>query len=305
MKNYSSMLLLAVSCFGMMSCISESDNESISLEFQRPNSDRQILALYDDSELRVDIRVNYASQPQTFYFGTNVSQRPVVVDGVLPGERNFIHLNWSEIIHGHYVELSEQKQHFVADGYTLISATHVHTQYDYDGDGTSNFDERSAGTCVWSSTESCVNQGQLDIPTDNALLNGDFSSGDNYWFSRWDEPQVSGEYCANSPVRAEFYWEAYLGYSQRIFIDANTRYTIVFDVRGQSDSEATVSMRVTDPSFTFFTESFDVTTTYQTKSISFENADDSYSDAHFGFNFGNGIDNRYCFDNIKLIREAP
>jgi len=283
--------------------MSESNNKSASLELQRPNFDRQLLALYDDTELRVDIRVNYAPQPQTFYFENAAPLQPVFVDGVVPNEQNFIQLNWSEIIHGRRVELSEQKQHFIADGYTLITATHVHTQYDYDRDGTSNFDERSAGTCVWSSNEACVNQGQLDIPTDNALLNGDFSNEDNYWFSRWDEPQVNGEYCANSPVRAEFYWEAYLVHSRKLFIDGDTSYRIVFDVRAQSDSQATVSMRVTEPSFTFFTETFDITTTKQTKSITFRNSDDSYSDAIFGFNFGNGIDNQYCFDNIKLIRE--
>jgi len=297
--------VLALACFSMMSCIGESDNEGVFFDLQLPGSDRHVLAIGDNSKLRADITINYSPFPQTFDFESINSPRSVIVEGIQLGDQNFIRIVWSEVVNGHVIELSEQNQSFFAEGETLISATHEHTNYDYDRDGVSNFDERIAGTCVWLSNESCDDEANLDIPTDNGIINGDFSDGDNYWFSRWDgDPQVTGEYCAKSLASAEQYWEAYVGHSRKIHIEAHTRYRIVFDVKAEIASEVRVGVRVVEPRLTLFSTVIDVSTTYQTKSIIFDHADNAYSDVDFGFSFGNGMDNQYCFDNVKLIREA-
>ena len=170
----------------------------------------------------------------------------------------------------------------------------------------SNFDERSIGRCVWSSTEDCLISGQIDIPTDNVLLNGDFSSGNDYWFAQTGRGEtVNGEYCIDSPARAEFYWEAGIGYLPDLLIEADTRYTVEFDVRAQKDTE--ISLLLIIPELNFFElafESIEASTTTERKSVTFENAEDSHNGVSFAFGLGNGEDIRYCFDNIKLIRES-
>jgi len=149
-------ILLTLSFFSLISCMSESNNESTFIDLFNPASDRQILA-QDDAQMRVDISIN-ANNAQTFFFGANSPSLTANVTGVRVGESNFIKLKWFEIIHGYEVEISEQSQHFIADGNTQISSTHTHTQFDYDKDGMSNFDERSIGDCVWSATKIAATQ---------------------------------------------------------------------------------------------------------------------------------------------------
>jgi len=294
--------LLLTFCLGLISCMSESGYESATIELQSPHSDRQILAV-DDRKWRVDIDLNTGSI-QTFYFG-DVNSPTAVVQGIRRNEPYSIKVKWSEIIHQYEVEISEQSQNFFADGITQITSVHEHTQFDYDNDGKSNLDERSARTCVWSPTENCQNQGVLDIPTDNVLLNGDFSNGGKYWFSTGGEQgDVSGEFCAFSPASAAFYWGSNLGYSRRLFIEANTRYRIVFDVRAERESQTYIIMSVSGLNFNLLSETRAVSTNYQTITVPYISADDSYNDVTFSFSYGNGTDNRYCFDNVRLIRDG-
>jgi len=305
MKQFCARLLLMLSCV-LVSCASENSNESTMVELNSPESNRQIIAV-NDIGWRVLIQIN-SGISQFFTFGNSALPLSVNVAGVLKGEENDISIKWFEILHEHTVEISEQSQAFFADGSTVIDAPHRYTQFDYDGDGASNLAERSAGTCVWSSTESCVNPGQTDIPTDNVLLNGDFSDGIRYWFS--DLPDVAdtiGEYCVISPVTAQERFDARIDYLPLpFFIDANSTYDIVFDVRAQKSSEVYIQMtaRILDTFKPLVDTSVAVSTTYDTKSIRYESAEEAYSEVSIGFNFGDGTDNIYCFDNIQLIREV-
>lgn len=278
----------------------EVGEEGVLVDLQTPGSDRQILAT-GDREWRVDINVN-SGNSQTFYFGS-VDSPLVSVTGIRPGESNFVAIKWTEIVNGIEVEISDQEDSFIADGNTRISTTHRHSQYDYDGDGTSNLNERSGGTCVWFPNEDCINPGQLDIPTDNLLLNGDFSNGGEYWFSTGGEQrQVQDEFCAATPASAQFYWETNVGYTPRLTLDANTSYRITFDVRADRNSKVYVVMAPANFEFNLVDENFDVSTTYAPISLLYESANSSYNDISFTFSIGDGTDNRFCFDNVKLIR---
>lgn len=307
MKKYRTRLLLILS-YAMISCVSENSsnsNNSTAIKLSSPASSRQIMAPHD-ALWRALIQVN-SGPAQFFDFTDSTSPESVTIDGVRRNEDNDISIKWFELLHGHTVEMAEQSQAFFADGTTVIDAPHLYTQFDYDGDGAANLAERSAGTCVWSAIESCVNPGQTDIPTDNALLNGDFSDGIRYWYS--DLPALadtSGEYCVIAPATAIERWDARIKYLPiPLFIDSNTSYNIVFDVRARTNSKVFVqlSARVFDDFISLEDNSVDVSTTYETKTIRYVSAEDAYSEVSIDFTFGNGTENTYCFDNIKLIRE--
>lgn len=305
MKKYRAMLLLILS-YTMISCGSENSNDGTSIELASPAVNRQVIES-QDIMWKALIQVN-SGPAQILYFTDSALPTSATVDGIRRNEQNDISIKWFEILHGHTVEMSEQSQPFFADGTTIIDSQHRYTQFDYDRDGTSNLVEHIDGTCVWSATESCLNPGQTDIPTDNALLNGDFSDGIGYWYT--DLPvlsETSGEYCVTAPAIAQERWDARIKYLPvPLFIDSNTSYNIVFDVRAQTNSKVFVqlSARIFDDFESLDDSSVDVSTTYETKTIRYESAEDAYSEVSIDFTFGNGIDNTYCFDNIKLIREA-
>jgi len=306
MKKYRAALLLLLSC-AMISCESENSNDSTLIELSSPEFNRQTVPS-SDIEWRVLIQVN-SGPGQEFFFGNTTSPASVTVDGVRRGDDNQILIKWFEILHGHTVEMSVQDHKFFADGTTVIDAPHDYTQFDYDDDGTANLVERFNGTCVWSAIDSCVNSGQLDIPTDNAVLNGDFSDGFSYWYTKLPvlSEETSGEYCVNAPATAVDRFDARIDYLPlTVFIDANSSYNLVFDVRAQTDSELYVhlSAKTLDGFETLEQSLVPVSTAYETKSMRYESAQDAYSEVVIVFSFGNGTDNTYCFDNIKLIREA-
>jgi len=314
MKKYRSRLLLILSSI-LISCTGENSNQSTRIELHSPAVNRQVVAV-DDIKWRAQIQVD-SGPAQDFFFENAASTQSVSVDGVQRGKDNEIFIKWFEILHGHTVEMSTQSLRFFAGGSTLVNTEHLHTQFDYDGDGTSNLVERYDGTCVWSSTETCVAPDQTDIPTDNALLNGDFSELDGdlpdrfrYWISKLPVvPGTIGEYCVISPATALNSWEARIDYSPlTIFIDANTSYSIVFDVRAQTSSKVHVLLAEKIPG----TDDFqpvaedlfvEVSTLYETKSVSYESGADVHSEVSFSLTFGDGTNNTFCFDNIKLIRE--
>ncbi len=304
MKIYRATLLLMLSL--LISCVGENSNNSTLIELHSPASDRQITAL-NDTEWRALVQINSGST-ETFFFTGSSSPVSVAIAGVQRGEINDIFIKWYEVLHGHTVEMSTQSQKFLADGNTLIDTSHVHDIFDYDKDGVSNLVERFNGTCVWSSTENCLNVGQTDIPTDNAVLNGDFSEDDRYWLTDLTVvSDMSGEYCVMSPATAVEQWDARTDYSPHwLFIDANSSYTIEFDVRAQTSAEILFLMtaRTEDIYNTLDRELVAVSTTYNRTSISYESGENAYSVVSIGFVLGNGTDNTYCFDNIKLIKEA-
>lgn len=297
---------LLILTYSLASCTSDSTSGGTTIDLFGPHSSRQAMGS-DHTELHALIQVN-SGPAQNYYFTDAVSPASVSISGIRRNEENAISVKWFETLHEHTIELSEQSQSFFADGTTNIDAPHRYTQFDYDRDGTSNLVERSDRTCVWSATESCISQNQPDIPTDNALLNGDFSDGTRYWFSELPAlSETSGEYCVNSPVTAIDRWDARIDYSPlSIFIESNSRFNLVFDVRAQTDSKVFVqiSARVGDTYKSLMDSSVDAITTYDAKGLSFESAEESYNEVYVGFNFGNGTDNTYCFDNIRLLKET-
>jgi len=135
----------------------------------------------------------------------------------------------------------------------------------------------------------------LDIPTDNVLLNGDFSSGNDYWFAFGSSGEtVDGEFCVDSPARAEFYWEAGVGYFPKVFIDANTRYTVEFDVRAQKDIDIRFQLLISElNSLELINETVAVSTSSERKTVTFENSGNSRTGVSFIFGIGNGEDIGY------------
>ena len=147
MEKYLPQLALTLIPLLLLSCASESEVGNTYLELQVPDTDRQIQAFGADTEWRVDVSIN-ARAAQIFYFGGSESTQSVSVTGVRVNEFNSISATWYEVLNGHDVEISHQPaQSFFADGNAFVTADHTHTQFDYDQDGKSNFDERRDGTC--------------------------------------------------------------------------------------------------------------------------------------------------------------
>jgi len=281
----------------LSSCTGESGEKNTSMEFYKPDSIRQVLAL-ENSELQVRIALNYGVF-QDFIISGNGSTATVMVSGVLPNEENFIHIRWSEILEGYPVELSVQTQRFIEQGGTLIDASHDHTQFDYDGDGASNLAERMAGTCVWSDTETCSSPGQ---PTGNLLLNGDFSDGTQEWWPSSLSGQ-NGELCFAIPRPTVTSLQ--MGYSRRFRIEERSRYKISFDVRAQTNSSINVLLLLPESNgATLFEESVEVGNVYETNTIYFTNSNNGWDDVAFAFTVDTESENNYCLDNISIERDG-
>jgi len=164
--------------FAAASCVSDEDPvRLVSVELSQLDTIRQVMA-FGDNEVRVKINVNGGDTQVLTFSDLPSSEVTTVLNGIRIGQQNEITLRWFEVLNGFEVELSDQRQSFVATGNTQLNSPHRYTRYDYDNDGISNYDERIAGTCVWSSASNCVR----DIPSDNAIQNGDFSNGDTNWF---------------------------------------------------------------------------------------------------------------------------
>jgi len=305
MEKYRPQLLTLCSLL-LLSCASESEEENIRLELLSPDPDRQIQSFGDDTEWRVDVSIN-ALAVQTFYFTGLEAEQSVSVTGVRLNEDNAISTTWFEVLNGYEVEISRQEtSSFFADGNTTVSAEHTHTQFDYDSDGRSNFDERMQSTCVWSSDEVCREPGQTDIPTDNVLINGDFSNSlDTYWWASGSQHGVvNGEYCVTP---ADFGNSAVtiLGFRNLLFLEADSRYTIEFSVRAQTNAEITVSMAL--PEFGFrqiYNNDIEVSTSSEKFVRSFDYRQNSQTGVRFTIASTGGLDNLFCFDDVKLIRES-
>jgi len=165
LTNLNHISIIAVACAGgLIACDGSQINDSTLITLDEPFRARQTLAL-DDNPLRAEISVNNGPT-QTIVVPANQSTVSAAITGVRLNDSNTIVIKWYEILNGYKVEISEQSQGFIADGNTSIDAPHRSSQYDYDGDGTSNLDERNQGTCVWWAAEECLAQGRQDIPQD-------------------------------------------------------------------------------------------------------------------------------------------
>jgi len=304
MKKTTLLTLITFCSIGLYSCNGQNDvgfeSEYAQIELYRPDSLREILAL-NDTEYQVDISVNYEGF-QTFTIDSNRSQTSVNVSGVRRDEDNVIGVIWSEINAGFRVELSRQLQVFNATtGSTTISARHDFSGFDYDNDGKSNFAERLAETCVWSASENCTSSGRSETPTGNFILNGDASSGNEYWWTN-NTFEEAGVHCVATPALTPEIPRSALGYFPKFPVKANSTHTLQFDVSAQSNTTAKVTYSLPN-FFDIFEESFDVSTVPQTKSIVFTNNSNDQNNVQLAFVFGDESGNRFCFDNISLVKE--
>lgn len=299
MKKTPLLTLLTFYSIGLYSCNGQSEPEYSQIELYRPDSMREILAL-NDTEFQVDISVNYGDF-QTFTIDSNLSQASVNVSGVLRDEENVIGVIWSEIIGGFRIELSRQVQLFNASGSTTISAPHIFSEFDYDNDGRTNFAERLGESCVWSASENCTSTGRSETPTGNFILNGDASSGNDYWWTN-NVLEEAGRHCVTTPALAPEIPRSALGYTPKFPVKANSTYTLQFEVSAQNNSTAKVTYSLPD-FFDIFEESFDVSNDSQTKRIVFTNTSDDWKDVQLSFRFGDESGNRFCFDNIRVVKE--
>jgi len=284
--------------FLLLSCDGGNDKNHYSpLEIQLPETIRQIMAL-NDNEMVLEISVN-ARPDQFFRFSSGTSSFVAAVEGIAVGQPNSVSLTWIEVYNGFEIEISTQDQTFFAEGDTLINAPHVHTQYDYDNDSMSNYDERQAGTCVWSASENCAR----DVPSDNAVLNGDFSHPNEYWWSTVaNNESSSGDYCMSTNPDMVNLENAQLGYEPQIFLDAGSDYTIIADIKAQRPSSLAIRLVAPPPVFiSLHSEIVQISTDYQRVSARFSNT--SNRPAYLVFQFGDGTTNLFCFDNIRMIKE--
>lgn len=283
---------------GLFSCTSEDANTQI--EIYLPDSIRQTLQ-FDKTKLIVRITVNDAPA-QTFEINDGLSSTNVFVSGIRMGQRNDIRIVWIEVVDGRNVELSQQRQSFIADERTLIDAPHSYSQYDYDNDSISNFDERLADTCVWSANEQC---GDDDIPPVTAgslLVDEDFSDGRAAWyFEGVDAYFRDGEFCVTSPSSAIQYWESYINNSMLFPVEANKNYVFSFDIKADVPSTVRyVANNLEDGIYTaVVNQVIPVSTSYERKVVPFSFVGD-WPSVEVGFALGNGQRIRYCIDNVRL-----
>jgi len=294
MNKYISIVLSPITLFsGLSSCTSENDPSDISLTY--PEHIRAIQSI-DHTDLHVDIQVN-DGPVQTFDIRAASPQIPIAVTGVIANAENRIVITWYEYFEGTRLDLSEQIQEFVADATTEIDAAHNFLQFDFDGDGVSNFDERFAGTCVWGIGETCAN------PV-NLLMNGNFNNADQYWWRVFDSLSTHniGEFCARSPVSAINDFDAQFGHLPAFTIEANSVYRIRFDARAAMDSTMRVVLTETQGSLPIYEEEVEVSSIDETKTLIFNNSAGQWDPVILNVLLGNGMENNYCVDNFSLVK---
>ncbi len=285
-------------CCGLFSCAGEPDPSTIALNFS--DTIRQIQTV-DNAELHVDIRVN-DSATQTFSMRTNELQVPIFIAGVKREQENSIEIRWYEYFEGTRLDLSVQREVFIADGNTVINTPHDFLGFDFDSDGISNFDERIAGSCVWATTGPCENP-------DNLLMNGQFNQGSEYWWTIFVEHSINnaGEFCSESPATATNILDAQFGYIPTLSIAGNSAYTIRFDVRSRVKSEITVilvdSMSGDNPVWVF-EQRVSVSENYEPQTLVFDNNVDELRNLDLVVLVGNGMENTYCVDNFSFVKVA-
>lgn len=277
-----------------------SDDAGTQIELYLPDSIRQPLQ-FDGTNLMVRISVN-GGAAQSFEINDGLPTTDVSVTGILPGQQNQISIVWIEVVEGRNVEISQQQQMFVADGSTIIDAQHDFTQFDYDEDSISNFDERLSGTCVWSIEEECDFNDIPPAPTGNLMINGDFSNGRDNWFVRGDDRNfLNGEYCITSPSEATFDWESYIGYAPFVALENGSTYEYSFDIKADEPSNVVAVASAIENGTTrnIVRQPVSVSTNYERKEIQFSPFRD-WPNALFLINIGNNPMVRFCFDNISL-----
>ena len=305
MNTYRITFIVAFSFLFISSCDSGIDQKTL-IELQNPDHHRQILSI-DDNRWRVDIVLNSSDTTQTFYFGDSTTAS-ASVSGVMLGKINFIEIVWHEILNGHEIEMTKQSQQFVADGATQINAPHTHQQFDYDGDLTSNLDERMTGTCVWSSSERCINTGQPDIPPEpsafSILINDDFTNGSNSWWVNSNQTNVvNGEYCIGSLQDRLDVTEADTFY-RNLFSMEPGRYEIEFDVHSPVTSNIILYLSSISDGNLITVEKRTILTGTRHSQTFINGSERAINNIMLGFRMGDGVNNVYCIDNVTVTLDA-
>ena len=313
----------AVAVLGLATSILSScggDQTPVSnVQITEPQTLRQLRAI-GGNPLKLSVSVNSGSEQ--FFTFNNDGSLSLDITGVRPNELNDIQLVWYETLNGFDIEISAQEQEFLADGNTNIDAPHQHTQYDYDGDGVSNYDERIAGTCVWFTEDDCV----LDAPNRdsvsgpgfdnntivrfpeqsgiNILFNSDFSQGLDGWHTHSLEQIVvsNGEICFSTKPESGSPEHAGLGSLQGQFLlKEGVRYTLAADMRADTSATPRLVLHGPEPNFIHVLDTaVAIDTTYRTVSASFIAESDQA--VLVGLALGDGTSKRYCVDNMKLVK---
>ena len=338
-RKISRLLLVSLACCGVWSCDSSTGNPESTVILDKPLAERRILA-FENSILRADVVIN-DGPVQSF---TILPQQDITVGvvGIRVGQTNTISVKWTEMLNGFDVELSDQNQTFIAQGNVQINNTHQTTQYDYDGDGADNAEERAAGTCVWSADESCLQQGQSDIPPqsggtqtpatstgtdggltefeatidttiptlnfqfdyDNAvaIIDDDFSGGIGLWFANITLPIDIGGVLCTTLPATPIPNYDSVATYATPVDLRPARYSIEFDIRASRQTIAQVQFVTPPPHQAVLEQEFSVSESWESKIIPFE---------HFGeITAFLGIsallppnDTTYCIDNVRLLQE--
>ena len=224
-------------------------------------------------------------------------------------------------MNGFEVELTDQIQTFVATGNVTINADHQAGQYDYDGDGANNAEERAAGSCVWSANELCTLEGRLDIPPQSAvaeseldstnsivIIDDDFSNGVEGWNGNSSRPvrSADGALCITLPAGPAPVFDLLI-YTD-LFEMRQTRYSVQFDIRASSDTEATVTLTSINPPprRSFLDEKVeDISQTWKSVVINFEHLEPGITN---GVSMGlttlvPPIETTWCIDNFRILEE--
>jgi len=253
----------------IVSCnLTGADDHTTSIMVDDIETVRQIRA-FGDNEVILEIRVN-RGDVQTFYFDDLGTTLEAQLTGVRLNETNTVSLIWYERLNGFRIAISSQDHQFIADGNTIINSAHSHTQFDYDNDGISNYDEREAGTCVWWCTPTC----ELDIPPDelanqnsndvadasaNILLNGSFNNGAENWGTSngINEGIRNGKYCFETSPEGTNSSDFQLTYQRVITLQPAVRYTISADVDVDASSVIYAALQRPPPVHVRITEQRD------------------------------------------------
>lgn len=290
-----------IACVGclavLLSCTGEEETQT-RIELFQPDVMRQGLAY--DPDLWVEVRINGGTSQ---WFPVNDAAPIVELSGVRLNDDNEITIRWIERVDERHIHLSVQSQLFFADGNTTIDAPHNFGRFDADGDLVSNFDERVAGTCVWSSSASCESLPPGSTHPQNLLINGDFAlAADDNWFARGESLFSSGgEYCMTHSGGTE-YWNSYIAYSPFLSISGYLNYHASFDIKADSNSTAQFNLNDEENSYyNILSREVSVSTEYERKNIYFTPTD-NWSTVRFGINFDAPDDVRYCIDNVEFGR---
>jgi len=244
---YQILLLAVVISSSTMACLSTDvpgPDRTSPITFDGEATVRQIMA-FGDNDVTLEARVNGGSI-QTFTFNRLSSSVEASLAGIRLNSSNDLKLIWYERLNGYQVAISKQEQQFVADGNTVINAPHSYTEFDYDNDGITNYDEREAGTCVWWPTPTC----ESDIPSqelfeqtvdvdasDNILLDGTFDRATNSWWTTGvNERFVGGALCFDTTVLGPNPENHSIYHRPIIRLQPRARYTVTGDVDAELSS---------------------------------------------------------------------